>query len=86
MLRKFPLAVTSLIIGMLSFFHLFGLEKAVLAIALGGIALKEIRPGEEQGRKYAYAGVILGSLYVLIIVVFIVLKGPAILGMISKLR
>jgi len=86
MLKKYPLAVTSLIIGLLSFLHLFGLEKAILAIVLGGLALKAVPAAEEKGKRYAYAGVALGSLYVIVLVVFMAIKGPDMLNLIGKLR
>ena len=85
MLRKYPLAVTSVILGLLSFVHLFGIEKAVLAVILGGLALKEIIPGFEKGRKYAYAGIILGSLYIAVLTVITITKAPHLFELISKL-
>lgn len=84
MIKKFPLAVTSLILGLLSFVHLFGIEKAVLAVILGGVALKT--PELEKGRKYAYLGIILGSLYIVIILVISIVKGPKIVDLIGKLK
>jgi hypothetical protein len=86
MLRKYPLAVVSCILGVLSFVHLFGLEKAILAVVLGGLALKEILPGFEKGRKYAYAGIVLGSLYIAVLLVVTIVKGPQIIQLIGKLR
>ncbi|MHB9154434.1 MAG: DUF4190 domain-containing protein [Endomicrobiales bacterium] len=86
MFKRFPLAITSLLLGVLSFIHLFGLEKAVFAVILGGLALREVVPGQEKGKKYAYAGIILGSLYVVILLVIMVIKGPGIVELIGKLR
>ena len=86
MFRKYPLAITSAILGVLSFVHLFGLEKAVLAVILGHLGLREILPGFEKGKKYAYAGIILGSLYVLVLAVITFHKGPEILNLIGKSR
>jgi hypothetical protein len=86
MIRKFPLAFASLLVGIVSFVQLFGLEKAVLAIILGALALKEVSPDQEKGKTYAYAGIALGSVYVLILVAIAVIKGPAIIQHISKLR
>ena len=86
MLKKYPLAITSLILGILSFVHLFGLEKAVLAVVLGWFGLKEAMPGYENGKKYAYIGIVLGSLYIIVIAIITVIKGPAIIGMISKVK
>ena len=86
MIRKYPLAVVSFMLGLASFVHLFGVEKAVLAVIFGGFALKEIMPGFEKGRKYAYAGIILGSLYIAVLVAVTVVKGPGIIELIGKMR
>jgi hypothetical protein len=86
MFKKYPLAFTSCILGLLSFVQFFGLEKAIFAVLLGGLALKEIIPGFEKGKKYAYAGIILGSLYIAIIIVITIIKGPRIIELIGKLR
>jgi|AGTN01.2.fsa_nt_gi hypothetical protein len=84
MIRKFPLAFASFILGLITFLHLFGLEKAVFAVVLGGLALKSLAPGQEGGRKYAYLGIILGSLYILTLVVIAIMKGPEIFSLIKK--
>jgi len=84
MIRKYPLAFTSLLLGLVSFVHLFGLEKAVIAVLLGGAAIRQAAPEQESGKKYAYAGVILGSLYILVLAVIAVKKGPAIFSMLGK--
>jgi len=86
MFKKFPLAVSSLILGVVSFVHLFGLEKAVLAVIFGGFALRETGMEQERGKKFAYAGIILGSLYIIIILVIMIIKGPDLVGLIRKLR
>lgn len=62
------LAAAALALGLLSVVHLFGLEKAVLAVALGIVALKD--PGlTAAGRRVAIAGVAAGLLYTLWITV-----------------
>jgi hypothetical protein len=86
MIKRYPLAFTSLIVGILSFVHLFGLEKALLAITLGGIALKSALPGEEKGKKFAYIGIVLGSLYVVTLIVVLIIKGPQIIATIGRLK
>jgi len=86
MFRKYPLAVTSAVLGLISFVHLFGVEKALLAVILGWFALKEIMPGFEKGKKYAYAGIVFGSLYIAVMVIITIIKGPKIIELIGKLR
>jgi len=86
MLKKYPLAIASVVLGLVSFVHLFGIEKAVLAVVFGGLALKETIPGFEKGRKYAYAGIILGSLYIAVLAVVTIIKGPQIIELIKKMH
>lgn len=84
MIKRYPLAFTSLLLGIVSFVHLFGLEKAVLAVILGGIALRQAAPEQEPGRKFAVIGVVLGSIYIAVLAVIAVQKGPAILALLHK--
>lgn len=84
---KSKLAVASFVLGLLSFVHLFGLEKAVLAVVFGAISLKEITYGRQlNGKKYAYAAIILGSLYISIIFVAMIVKGPEMFKLLGKMR
>ncbi|OGS21313.1 MAG: hypothetical protein A3J83_02275 [Elusimicrobia bacterium RIFOXYA2_FULL_40_6] len=85
---KSKLAIASLVMGLISFVQLFGIEKAVVAIVFGGIALKEILSGTQdlKGKNYAYAGIILGSIYILILAVFLVIKGPEMIQLFGKLK
>ncbi|OGS20572.1 MAG: hypothetical protein A2252_09950 [Elusimicrobia bacterium RIFOXYA2_FULL_39_19] len=84
---KSKLAIASMVMGLLSFVQLFGIEKAVVSIVFGSIALREILAGEElRGKNYAYAGIILGSLYILILAGFLIVKGPHIFELINRLK
>ncbi|MDO8734074.1 MAG: DUF4190 domain-containing protein [Elusimicrobiota bacterium] len=84
---KNKLAVAGFVLGLVSFVQLFGLEKAVLAVIFGAISLKEITSGQQlNGKKYAYAAIILGSVYILIILVLAVVKGPEIFKLLGKMR
>lgn len=81
------LAIASFVLGLVSFVHLFGLEKAVLAVVFGAISLKEITAGQQlNGKKYAYAAIILGSLYILIIFIAMIVKGPEMFKLLDKIR
>jgi hypothetical protein len=83
---KSKLAIASFVLGLVSFVHLFGLEKAVLAVVFGAISLKEITDGQQlNGKKYAYAAIILGSLYILIILILAVVKGPEMFKLLGKM-
>lgn len=84
---KSKLAVASFVLGLVSFVQLFGLEKAVLAVVFGAISLKEITAGQQlNGKKYAYAAIILGSAYILIIFVLAVVKSPEMFKLLGKMR
>lgn len=56
------LAIAALALGLLSPLHLFGLEKAVLALALGAAALKDPQLGT-AGRRIAQVAVASGLIY-----------------------
>jgi hypothetical protein len=60
--QKYAYATASLILGLLSFVNLAGLEKAVLAIVFGVLALRSRPvPALVQRRAWAKAGVALGA-------------------------
>ncbi|RKY31009.1 MAG: hypothetical protein DRP74_05785 [Candidatus Omnitrophota bacterium] len=55
-------AVASLVVGIISFFSFAGMEKAIVAVIFGILALKSL--GEEDdaaSKKFAKAGIILGA-------------------------
>ena len=84
---KSKLAVASFVLGLVSFVQLFGLEKAVLAIIFGAISLKEITDGQQlNGKKYAYAAIILGSVYILVLFVTMLVKGQEMVKLLGKMR
>ncbi|MDA8131108.1 MAG: hypothetical protein M0011_06340 [Elusimicrobia bacterium] len=60
------LAAAAMALGVLSFVHLFGVEKAVLAVTLGVAALKDpaLTAG---GRRMALAAVAAGLIYLLVL-------------------
>lgn len=56
------LAIAALTMGLLSFVHLFGVEKAAMAVAFGAMALKD--PAlTGRGQKLAKAAVMIGIAY-----------------------
>ncbi|MCX5778664.1 MAG: hypothetical protein NTU66_05555 [Elusimicrobia bacterium] len=75
MLKRYPLAVMSLIIGLLSFVHLFGLEKAVLAVIAGKLALDDATQNTGKPRTMAVIGLTLGIAYIIILAAIAVTKG-----------
>jgi len=80
---KSKVAVASLVMGIACFLNLLGLEKAIAAITFGWMGLKEISAEEKGGRNLAYAGIILGSLYIVTLAVILIFWGPQLM---EKLR
>lgn len=60
------LAIAALTMAVLSFVHLFGVEKAGMAVTLGVLALKDASI-TARGQKLAKAAVITGLAYLLLV-------------------
>lgn len=58
------LATAAIALGALSFIQLLGAEKALLAIALAVIALRDT--GSPRGRRRAFTAIALGAVYLLV--------------------
>ena len=75
------LAITSLVLGLVSLFPLFGFPAAILAIVFGIVSQKHIKNGFAQGKGLAVAGLILGIvssvISLLIIASMVLLYFPA---------
>jgi len=87
--QKYAYATVSLILGLFSFIHLLGLEKAGLAIIFGWMALKSIPPPKlEQRRLWAKTGLGLGLSMLIIIplLLFFVVGIDGILAIIDALE
>jgi len=77
-------AGAALALAVLSFVHLFGVEKAALAVALGVMALKDPEI-TARGRNLAKAAVITGLLYLLLITGVFLYHMPMLNSLASKL-
>lgn len=84
--NKSKVAVLALASGIACFLNLFGIEKAALAITAGWLAIKEIDSEAKTGKYLAYAGIILGFLYIVVITILIIVKGPEFITMIQNLK
>jgi hypothetical protein len=72
-------AIASLVIGLFSFINVAGIEKAILAIVFGVLALKRMKQDERlAGNKFAKAGIILGGFSIILIISLIVRMYPKI--------
>jgi len=77
MLKKSEFAIASLVMGIVSFVQIFGMEKAIVAVVFGVLALKRISREETlQGKKLAYAGIILGALAIILTIVTLIYFAP----------
>ena len=73
--QKYAYASVSLILGISCFVSLLGLEKAILAIAFGWLALRATpAPKLKEHRSWAKAGIILGVLPFIILPIIVFLN------------
>jgi hypothetical protein len=73
--QKYAFATVSLVLGISCFFNLLGLEKAILAIVFGWLALKkEPLPELKEHRLWAKIGIILGVLPLILLPLLIILN------------
>lgn len=73
--QKYAYATVSLVLGISCFISFLGLEKAILAIAFGWLALRATPPPMlKEHRSWAKAGMILGVLPFIILPIIIILN------------
>lgn len=66
--QKYSYATVSLVLGILCFINLAGMEKAILAIVFARMALSASpEPLLKERRKWAQAGMVLGGLVLVIV-------------------
>jgi hypothetical protein len=84
--QKYAYATIALIIGVASFVNLLGMEKAILAIIFGRLALKSV-PGPllKSRREWGRAGLVLGVLQVVLISVLLILFRNELRGVLDVL-
>jgi hypothetical protein len=71
--QKYAYATVSLILGILCFINLAGMEKAALAVAFAWLALRrQPEPVLRERRTWARAGAVLGGLVLILVPVFII--------------
>jgi hypothetical protein len=88
--QKYAFATASLILGIFSFVNLLGLEKPILAIIFGFLALRtQPAPPLTEHRLWAKAGVTLGTIVLIVIPTLIILnlhRLREIIDILSKLQ
>ena len=73
--QKYAFATVSLILGIFSFVNLLGLEKPILAIIFGWLALRTTpAPSLTQHRVWAKTGVVLGTIVLIVVPTLIILN------------
>lgn len=73
--QKYAFATASLILGICCFVNLLGLEKPILAIVFGWLALRaKPEPLLTQHRVWAKTGVVLGTIVLIVVPVIVVLN------------
>ena len=73
--QKYAFATVSLVLGIFCFVNLLGLEKPILAIIFGWLALRSVpEPKLTQHRMWAKVGVVLGSIVLILLPVLIIIN------------
>jgi hypothetical protein len=73
--QKYAFATISLILGLACFINLAGLEKALLAVIFGWMALKSTpAPALKARRVWAKIGIVMGALMLIIVPTIIILN------------
>jgi len=73
--QKYAFATASLVLGIFCFVNLLGLEKPILAIIFGWLALRvKPEPKLTEHRIWAKVGVVLGSIILIVVPVLIIIN------------
>lgn len=73
--QRYAYATVSLVLGLACFINLAGLEKAILAVIFGWLALKSTpAPALKTRRVWAQTGVALGGLVLIVVPTIIILN------------
>jgi hypothetical protein len=73
--QKYAFATVSLVLGIFCFINLLGLEKPILAIVFGWLALREQpEPKLTQHRIWAKVGVVLGAIILVVVPLIIIIN------------
>ena len=73
--QRYAFATVSLVLGVSCFINLLGLEKALLAIAFGWLALRRVpEPALKEHRVFAKVGIALGIIPLVLLPTIIILN------------
>lgn len=84
--QKYAFATASLLLGIFSLFNLFGLEKPVLAIVFGWLALRAApEPRLKKHRLWAQTGITLGVIILIVVPTILILNFDRVLEILDVL-
>ena len=73
--QKYAYATAALLVGIISYIQLLGIERAVLAIVFAWLALRSHpEPRLEKRRLWAKVGLVLGLIYSVIVPIIVIWK------------
>jgi hypothetical protein len=73
--QKYAYATAALLVGIISYIQLLGIERAILAIVFAWLALRgEPKPRLEKGRLWAKIGLVLAVVMVVLVSTVLILK------------
>ncbi len=76
------IAIASLVMGIMSWVHIFNMEKGIIAIIFGVWALNKIKQNTQlDGKKFAWIGIVLGILYIVVTTVMTIKYAPQMMQM-----
>jgi hypothetical protein len=85
--QKYAYATVALVLGVMSFINLFGLEKGILAIVFGALALKQVpAPPLAERRAWGKLGIAFGALQIVMIIALVALNFDKLLELIQYLE
>jgi hypothetical protein len=85
--QKYAYATVSLVLGIVSFINVIGMEKAILAIVFAWMALKSMPPPALKDRRvWAKTGLALGAIVLIMIPTLIILNFDRLRALIEALE
>jgi len=85
--QKYAYATVSLVLGIMSFVNLLGIEKGILAIVFGALALMSgPGPALAERRAWGKLGVLLGAIQIVFVIAVVALNFDKLLEVIRMLE
>jgi hypothetical protein len=81
--QKYAFALASLLLGIASFVHVLGIEKAILAIVFGVLAMRP--PVARLHKHWAKTGIVLGGVMIFSVLFALFFFHEELLGLVAQL-